>query len=629
MYAVQLSASIQESPPRITLFWEPDPYGASAYYVYRKYKTDSSWGEPIAVLPGGNSNFSDGNVAVGQAYEYQVAKDGPGYHGYGYIFSGIKVPAAEFRGKVVLVVASDVGPYLGSELGQLASDLSGDGWQVLRHDVSPGDRPESVRALIKADYYADPANLNSVLLIGRVPILHSGNLNYDSHGYRAMAADGYYGDMNDDWSTDPASSPSFFPSEIRLMVGRVDFRDMSVAGNETDLLRQYFNKDHSWRFKYLTAPRRALMANRIGDIGGIAPAASGYRAFEPLLGPGNTVEANVADSAAPNQRWISLVSSGPWLWTYGCGGGTDTSISQLGTHGTYNDVWSSDVISRGAKAVFSMLDGSHFADWDHSDNILRAMIAAPGYGLTACLAGGPHWYFHHMGLGETIGYSTRLTMNNSSLYQNQVNYLPRAVYVNLMGDPTLRMDMVAAPGAANASSVSGQISLNWPASPDASAGYLVYRADSSSGSFARITSSPVTQTSYVDAPGAGAYTYMVRALALLQTPSGSYYNLSQGVFATISSDGNGGGSGGGGGGGNGGTDTNRTAVIYAQKVGNTLWMAWPSQAGSSYHVQVCADPGLDQWTDASGAIIASGTQADWTDTQAFISPRRFYRIVSP
>jgi len=273
--AVPLSASLQESPPQITLSWEPDPYGATAYYVYRKFKTDGAWGDPIAVLAGWNHSFTDTAVAIGQAYEYQVAKDGPGYRGFGYIFTGIKVPPLDFRGKVVLIVASDIASYIATELAQLQSDLAGDGWQVIRHDVSPGDAPDSVRSLIKADYYSDPANVNTVFLIGRVPILYSGNLNYDSHGYRAMAADGYYGDMNDDWPTDPASSPSFFPSDVRLMVGRVDFRDMTVAGNEGDLLRQYFNKDHNWRFKYLTVPRRALMANGIGDIGGIAPAATG------------------------------------------------------------------------------------------------------------------------------------------------------------------------------------------------------------------------------------------------------------------------------------------------------------------------------------------------------------------
>jgi len=50
-------------------------------------------------------------------------------------------------------------------------------------------------------------------------------------------------------------------------------------------------------------------------------------------------------------------------------------------------------------------------------------------GLTCCLAGRPHWFCHNMALGETIGYSTRLTMNNSTLYQNQTNIFPRGLYL--------------------------------------------------------------------------------------------------------------------------------------------------------------------------------------------------------
>jgi hypothetical protein len=286
-----------------------------------------------------------------------------------------------------------------------------------------------------------------------------------------------------------------------------------------------------------------------------------------------------------------------------------------------------------------MLDGSHFADWDHTDNILRAMIAAPSYGLTACLAGGPHWYLHHMGLGETIGYSTRLTMNNSSLYQNQINFLPRAIYINLMGDPSLRMDIVAPPGGLSASSANGQVALNWGASGDATAGYYLYRADSSSGYFSRITSSPVYGSSSVDSPPAGNWIYQVRAVALQQTPSGTYYNLSQAAFAMVTADGSGGtGGGGGGGGGSGGGSTGGggtgggstgPAMIYALRVGDHLWLAWPSQPGTSYRVQICSDLAIGHWTDASGPIVASGTQADWTDTQAFVTPSRFYRIVSP
>src|SRR5213082_3594430 len=89
VYAVQISASVQTSPPQITLNWEPDQYGANSYTVYRKAKEATSWGNGTT-LAGSASNFVDNNVSVGSAYEYAIVKAGTvGYTGYGYIFAGV------------------------------------------------------------------------------------------------------------------------------------------------------------------------------------------------------------------------------------------------------------------------------------------------------------------------------------------------------------------------------------------------------------------------------------------------------------------------------------------------------------------------------------------------------------
>ena len=479
---------------------------------------------------------------AGAAYEYQVVKHATlGYTGYGYIYVGIEAPLIENRGKLVLVVAADTGS-LASELARLQSDLTGDGWVVIRHDVAPWDSPDSVKTLIQNDYYADPGQVLAVFLFGHVPVVMSGSLEYDSHGARPMPADAFYGDIDGDWQLylDPINRPSYMPSEIELMVGRVDFYAMPGLGapsawpSETELLRQYLNKDHGWRHKHFTVPRRALMANRAGDYFGLAYAASGYRNFEPFVGPGNIIEADVSDAAEPAQRWISYVANGAWLWTYASGGGQDTVLSQMGTHDSYHDVWSTDIVAQDAKVVFSMFFGSHFGDWTRTDNLMRAMLATPSMGLTACLVGTPHWYFHHMSLGEPIGYGTRLTMNNAGLYQNNVNALARGVLIDLLGDPALRLDQVAPASALSVSAANGTATLTWNASPDANTGYHVYRAASPSGPFVRLSVAPITAVSFTDAIpfSASTRTYMVRAIALESTPSGSYYNASQGIFAT-------------------------------------------------------------------------------------------------
>jgi len=613
-YTVQISATVQSIPPQIALIWPQDDYGAISYTVYRKAKAATSWGTGV-VLSGTTTNYTDTNVVVGTNYEYQIVKVATlGYNGYGYIFSGIQAPLVEARGKLVLIVENRYTTALTNELAGLQSDLTGDGWTVIRHDVSSNDTPASVRNLIITDYDADPVNVNTVFLFGYVPILHSGNLNYDGHLARPMPADAYYGDMSGNWST----SPGYLPADVKLMVGRVDMFNM--VGNyatipwpsEVELLRNYLNKDHNFRQKLVTVPNLALMGDRRGAEGGLATAASGYRNFQPLLGPGATIQANVADGSAFDVRWGPMLDTASYLWAFGCGAGSASGIGSLGTNGPYGDLYSIDVVSQDAKAVFVMAFGSWFGNWDGTDNFMRSFLATPSLGLTCCLAGQPHWFVHHMGLGETIGYGTRLTMNNSTLYQNQSNLFTRAIYISLMGDPALRMNPVSPPGALSAV-LTGGVTLNWQASADSVLGYHVYRSASPGGPFARLTSSLVTGNTFTDTTtSTNTYTYMVRAVTLQTTPSGSYYNASQGAFVTIDA-----------------ADVTFPIQVSVSWAANVLMLSWNCQIGAEY--RVLAETNLNQnvWLAVSGRITATGTNTSWTDANFGSQPQRFYRIVSP
>ncbi len=622
IFAVQIGATVQVSPPQITLSWEPDQYGANSYTIYRKAKDANSWGAPLTTLSGSAGSFTDTSVVVGSTYEYGIVKvvvvTTPNYTGYGYIYTGVNAALTENRGKLLLVVATNSTASLATELARLQTDLIGDGWQVIRHDVSSNDTPAAVRTIITNDYYADPANVNALFLFGHVPILQSGNLNYDTHGARPLPADAYYGDVNNDWPTNVASSPSYLPSDVKLMIGRVDMFDMPGIGapsawpNETELLRNYLNKDHNWRFKLITVQRRALIADRFGVMNAQS-AATGWRNFEPFVGPGNINQADISDNALVSNRWISLVTAPSYLWSYGCGGGYDTGISELGTHGQYNDAWSTDIVGQDAKAVFTMFNGSHFGAWDHTDNLLRSVLATPTTGLTACLAGQPHWFCHHMGLGEPIGYSTRLTMNNSNLYQNYSNVFTRAIYISLMGDPSLRMEPVGVPSALTAVAGSGSVTLKWSPSTDTIAGYHVYRATTATGPFSRLTGSLITGTNYTDSGvSAGTFTYMVRAVALQTNPSGSYFNPSQGIFVTANV-----------------TGAAPPMTIVARRTNNNLLLTWNSSTGFNYRVQAKTNLTQTNWTDLSGGIPGLNGNTSWTDTNITVRPRRFYRVVSP
>ena len=564
-YAVEVSSSLQVSPPQITLSWPQDTDAIpSSYTVSRKAPQDTSWGT-IAVLDGAITTFLDTNVATGVAYEYQLTKIATGYTGFGYVETGINFPLVESRGKIVLIVDNAFTDSLAFELSRLEQDLVGDGWFVLRHDVSRTDSVVGVKGLIAGDYNSDPANVKAVFLFGHVPVPYSGLMNPDEHPDHlgAWPADVYYGNIAGVWTdemvdyvqsinSDPADAArlsnvpgdgkfdqNIIPSPVELEVGRVDLANMPgrlTSGgppsfpSELELLRQYLNKDHNYRTRATTFQRRGLVGDYLGVESGEAFAASAYRNFAAFFGADNITNLNVLDDDAEGV-WIPTLSQQDYLWAYGCGPGSYLTIGGLGNTGQYNDGSTVEIVNNDVRSVFNLVFGSWFGDWDHEDDVIRAFLATPTAGLAAAWSGRPHWFVHPMGLGETIGYCARLTQNNTGLYLNQSNVGVNMTHIALMGDPSLRLHPVAPPGNVQGTEDATGITLNWNDSTDAVIGYHVYRFMSAPGTYARLTDFPVSGTSFVDtSPPSGSNSYMVRAIKLESTPSGSYYNPSQGVF---------------------------------------------------------------------------------------------------
>src|SRR5262249_3631717 len=146
-----------------------DEIPATGYTIWRKGPDDKAWGNGVS-LPANATSYVDDNVSAGGSYEYQIEKQSALYSAWGYLCVGLNAPLIEYRGKVVLVVDSSIAGSLGSQIDRLEQDLVGDGWGVIRKDVSRDDRPENVRRLIQNEWQADRANVRVVLLLGHVPV---------------------------------------------------------------------------------------------------------------------------------------------------------------------------------------------------------------------------------------------------------------------------------------------------------------------------------------------------------------------------------------------------------------------------------------------------------------------------
>lgn len=528
-YALQLQASVQTAPPKITLSWRKIA-GTTQYNLQRKTKAALVWTSLATTV---DTFYNDATVTTDTTYEYRVFNTGSAAIGGGYVFAGINAPAIHEKGTLVMVVDTLIKNSCPNELSQFMKDLSADGWAILQHDVNRAMTDLMVKSLIKSDYSSQP-DVKAVMLIGHVAVPYSGDLNPDAHPDHlgAWPADVFYGDMDGTWTdagvTDTAASrpqnrnkpgdgkwdQTAIASAIELQVSRIDLSDMpAFAKSEADLMRSYFAKAHLYKMDSLYISRKAVIDDNFGAFSGEAFAANGWRNFPQLLSRNNIIAGD----------FISSLNDSAYQWGYGCGGGSYTSCGGVGV--------SADFTTNNQKGIFTMLFGSYFGDWDNQNNFLRAPLCSKEPALTSCWAGRPNWFFHHMALGENIGYSTRMTHNyNNSLYLPG-NYMATAVHVALMGDLSLRSDYIKpARNILLNHRTKGGMDISWTSSPDAAVlGYYVYRAESMYGKYNRL-SGLIPGTNYSDTAGKNAlHYYMVRPVKLQTTPSGTYYNLGLGI----------------------------------------------------------------------------------------------------
>ncbi|PAW77838.1 MAG: hypothetical protein B9S32_09555 [Verrucomicrobia bacterium Tous-C9LFEB] len=584
---IRVTATTSPTQPYLTLNWPKLTNATSTISIYRRVKGSTSWGTANSVANTATT-YADATASPGVVYEYSL-KCSSSLVGtaYGAIVAGANIPLVENRGNVILLVDSTMTTSLSPEIAQLQQNLIADGWKVFRHDVARQSIPatstnstdyaprlaevQAVRSLIQTDYNSNGGSSVpwALLILGHVPVPYSGYTAPDGHPEHsgAWGTDTYYADINGTWtdtstgvtndaklsdmrnsnrSGDGKFDQSVLPSDVDLQCGRVDLSNMGnepTGMTEVELLRQYLVRNHRFRRSaapFATVPRRGLIDDGFGYRSGEAFASSGWRTGISFFGA-NSGQMDALD-------WFSTLDTTPMLFGYGCGGGSFTSCAGMG----YSTI---DFNKKNSKAVFTLLFGSWFGDFDSTDNFLRSPLAgtANSLGLTSIWSGRGYALLYHMALGEAIGYSIRYSQNNAESPSSggwYSNYYNRSITCNLMGDPTLRLHSLAPPQKVTATSAVGGITLNWLASPDSTlSGYHVYRATSPTGPFARISGIPTSDTNptgsclaantltYTDTDSAllsgTAYTYLVKAVRMEVSASGTYANQSVGEAVTL------------------------------------------------------------------------------------------------
>tara|TARA_B110000902_G_scaffold81779_1_gene96996 strand:- start:10961 stop:13213 length:2253 start_codon:yes stop_codon:yes gene_type:complete len=537
-FAVQIKVTNFTSNS-VSFSWTSDAVVSTS--IYRKKISDTYWSRlkrnysPVT--------YTDNTITEGTEYEYkfQVNTGSNPSVAYGYISFGAKIPQVTNRGNILLLVDDRFETSLASEIATLKRDLISEGWNPSATYCSKDTTVSHVKSVI--DGIHATSALDGIYIIGHIPIPYSGLIYPDGHTDHkgAWPTDLYYVSDASDWtdnsvnytnSSRPVNSNSvgdgkFDNSEMRgetfCPISRIDFYDLpKVASNETATLKNYLDKASSYKHGGFTSLDKGLVDDNLSAFSeGFS--FNGHMNFSSLFG----------DSVSKSSL-LSTLQSDTYKWSYACGYGSDSSLSGTGSVTTLKN---SDY-----QGVFSMVFGSYFGDWNTEDNFMRSLLA-DGKMLTTCWAGRPNWFFHHMGLNNPIGTSSKMSVENSSnsWYLNTTpydiyGYYSNGVHMQLLGDMSLRQNYKKAIGTFNTAynTNTSSVDLTWaPPVGELVTEYKIYKSSDSLDNYTLLTTLLSTDSTFSDSliASTGNY-YYISYVTLDTTNSGSYYNRSTGTYGS-------------------------------------------------------------------------------------------------
>jgi hypothetical protein len=552
--AVEAYASWDETDLSVTLHWKVED-NAQSYAIYKRVYGSESWGSSLANLTATDSFYQDKDVDASSIYEYAVEKittitdpfNRPNkLKGYAYITTANKKPAVHTRGVIGLFVMDYIQNSLANEINILTQDLVADGWEIFKEVIASNAGVTDVSGLI--DYHVRLEGCNALYLLGNVPVPYSGlyceDLDYQSppDGHKtapnshcgAWPSDVYYGVIDGAWTDEDSTTlgtreqnknrigdgkfdNSRIPGEVTIGVGRVDFSNLpALTKSEIELTRQYLNKVHTYKSGEVKLINQGIVEDNFSTLAeGFG--AGAVRDFSAICGKNGVIYDDVFTQTKDRDYALS----------YTCGAGWYYSCNGFGATISFN--------TKNA-AAFNHLFGSYFGDFDSENNLLRGSLASSKLGFISMWTGRPKWLTHPLALGETYGEITMKSQNNSSNYD--AGYYQNGTHMALMGDPSLRHHMILPPKNALLETNTGkdQVTIKWNASSESNViGYHLYRSQKSSGGYGSpINASLIEGNSYTDnQPYEGTNHYLIKAVKITETGSGSYINMSIGLADSI------------------------------------------------------------------------------------------------
>jgi hypothetical protein len=251
-----------------------------------------------------------------------------------------------------------------------AQDLNNEGYDVQVHQIPESygsEGPAAIRSLLQEGYLND--NLVGCILVGNVPSLYI-------HGDGNFISDFYYMDLDGEWND--ADDNGVYDDhtgnrDLEIWVGRFWTPN---GGNDVDLLKNYFRKNHAYRSGNLVLPKRALYYETRWDQWHDPNIEQVYLNNLRTLYEDVTFVAPWEGDPSPSDYLSKLQLGYEFIYVHTW----STVTSHTFTNG---DVYYYDIDTADPHAFFYLLSACNVANYMNSHYIAGSYIFSQSYGLTA------------------------------------------------------------------------------------------------------------------------------------------------------------------------------------------------------------------------------------------------------
>jgi len=525
--------------------------------VYRRPMGSIEWTKIASGIPAGIGHWSDSQVNMNECMEYQLRRqntwtfESKPYDAIGYTIGCTHFDNTLYKGRLILLVSEDIPALLPQKYLLLKKELAADGWFVDELVVpraegwDSGDTVVEIRESIQNIYNNAPINDKPAVLfiLGHVPLPRCGSTDVtapDAHEVNqgARGCDTYYADIDgiftdtarydpeflittlaDNYPGDYKWDQDFFPSDIEMAFGRVDFADLNEPSiPEIELIANYLDR----LSRYKNVAEGYDMGEKSAFYFGYDNSNDGsYRSLLNISGLQNVYQ---NQAGLDHNQWVR--ENGPFKIYM-----QNRSIPDL-------NAWKES----GMDATVFSSDQSYwgFGDVPQGNNYsrIRSILAMD----TKCLI--TLWtttginIFHQACTGLSLGLAMKQIMNHNE----QNRYLEKApqqydtpdwwnrTHFAFYGDPTLNLYQIAPPQNVTLAEQNFVAVLSWAPSKTAGViGYHIYSGESEYGHFERITSELVTAGPYFIQDYKPGNWYMVKAVRPFTSGCGSFLHASLGA----------------------------------------------------------------------------------------------------